>query len=77
MTLPTVRASLLALLAAAAFQGNVASGAEPIAPKVLVITMFGGEAKPWLEGRALDTRVPSPASLAPSPKSPATPPACA
>lgn len=26
--------------------------AEVIAPKVLVVTMFGGEAKPWLEGEA-------------------------
>ena len=30
---------------------------ETLAPKVLVITMFGGEAKPWLEGRKLDTKV--------------------
>jgi purine nucleoside permease len=26
--------------------------AQALAPKVLVITMFGGEAKPWLEGEA-------------------------
>jgi purine nucleoside permease len=29
----------------------------PIAPKVLVITMFGGEAKPWLDGEALTHKV--------------------
>jgi purine nucleoside permease len=27
--------------------------AQPVAPKVLVITMFGGEAKPWLAGENL------------------------
>ena len=42
-----------ALLAA----GGAASAAEKIAPKVVVITMFDGEAKPWLEGRKLDTKV--------------------
>ena len=31
--------------------------AEAIAPKVLVITMFAGEAKPWLAERKLDTKV--------------------
>ena len=31
--------------------------AEPIAPKVLVITMFAAETAPWLEGRPVDTLV--------------------
>ena len=30
---------------------------EPIAPKVLVVTMFAEETAPWLEGRPADTRV--------------------
>jgi purine nucleoside permease len=46
----------LAALAAVAIAGPAAA-ADPIAPKVMVITMFDGEAKPWLEGRALETRV--------------------
>jgi purine nucleoside permease len=31
-----------------------------MAPKVLVITMFGGEAKPWLDGDTLDQKIPVP-----------------
>jgi purine nucleoside permease len=31
--------------------------APPFAPKVLVVTMFGGEAKPWLEGESLTRRI--------------------
>jgi purine nucleoside permease len=34
-----------------------ARAGEPIKPKVLVITMFGEEAKPWLAGKKLDTKV--------------------
>ncbi|MFO1144778.1 MAG: purine nucleoside permease [Amaricoccus sp.] len=60
MTSPTARALLLALVVGAASQGDVALGAERIAPKVLVITMFADEAKPWLDGRAFDTRIPIP-----------------
>ena len=44
------------ILAAALFGAapTFALAAEPAtAPKVLVITMFGGEAKPWLDGDAL------------------------
>lgn len=44
------------MLVFAAF-GVEAAPAAPIAPKVLVITMFGPETAPWLEGRKLDTRV--------------------
>jgi purine nucleoside permease len=32
----------------------------PVAPKVLVITMFGGEAKPWLDGEALTIKLATP-----------------
>src|ERR1700691_2916378 len=31
----------------------IAALSRPVAPKVLIITMFGGEAKPWLDGEAL------------------------
>ncbi|SED74825.1 Purine nucleoside permease [Rhizobiales bacterium GAS191] len=31
--------------------------AQQMAPKVLVITMFSGEAKPWLEGEALTRKI--------------------
>ena len=44
-------------LFAAAFATTGAGLAAPIAPKVLVITMFGPETAPWLEGRKLDTHV--------------------
>ncbi|MFD9896746.1 purine-nucleoside phosphorylase [Mesorhizobium sp. NPDC059025] len=44
-------------LAAVLLSPPSAAFAQPIAPKVLVVTMFGGETKPWLEGRKLDTRV--------------------
>lgn len=46
-----------ALLLSAAALSSTASAADVIAPKVLVITMFGGEAKPWLEGRKMETRI--------------------
>lgn len=46
-----------AALAAAFVATSEARAEQPIAPKVLVITMFDGEAKPWLEGRKLDTKV--------------------
>ena len=48
----------LSLLAVAVASATAGAGlAAPIAPKVLVITMFGPETAPWLEGRKLDTRV--------------------
>jgi purine nucleoside permease len=49
--------SLLAVAVAVASATAGAGLAAPIAPKVLVITMFGAETAPWLEGRTLDTRV--------------------
>ncbi|OCC04353.1 purine nucleoside permease [Labrys sp. WJW] len=46
------------LAAALALIGSAhASAAERIAPKVMVITMFGEEAKPWLEARKLTTKI--------------------
>jgi purine nucleoside permease len=46
----------LCVLSAAALVAGPAV-AEPIAPKVLVITMFAPETEPWLKGRNLDTRI--------------------
>ncbi len=40
-------------LLAIAASGPAMAQAQPFAPKALVITMFGGETKPWLEGEAL------------------------
>lgn len=51
MSLKTL--TLSALLAAA----PALALAEPIAPKVMVITMFGAETKPWLENLTLDRKV--------------------
>jgi purine nucleoside permease len=45
-----------ALLLLAASQAALAQ-TQPFAPKVLVITMFGGEAKPWAEGEALTRKI--------------------
>ena len=45
-----------------------ATAADRIAPKVMVITMLDGEAKPWLEGRAFDTRVKVPGLSAGAPE---------
>ncbi len=57
------------ILALAAFALAAAPAlAEPIAPKVMVITMFGGEAKPWHEGRKLETRVAVPGLSAEAPE---------
>ncbi|GAB1581450.1 purine-nucleoside phosphorylase [Phyllobacterium phragmitis] len=48
---------LPALLAAGALG---ASAAEPVKPKVMVITMFGGETKPWLENEKAEIKIPVP-----------------
>jgi len=37
-----------------------ATAAETMKPKVMVITMFGGETKPWLEGEKTDIKIPVP-----------------
>jgi purine nucleoside permease len=44
---------VLAAALIAALSRPVAADESPVAPKVLIITMFGGEAKPWLDGEAL------------------------
>ena len=44
---------VLAAALIAALSRPVAADEPPVAPKVLIITMFGGEAKPWLDGEAL------------------------
>jgi purine nucleoside permease len=50
------RSRLAAALCLAA--AHLAVAAEPaITPKVLVIAMFGGEAKPWLDGEALGRKI--------------------
>ncbi|MBS9722316.1 purine nucleoside permease [Tianweitania sp. BSSL-BM11] len=51
------RFSAFALTAATMFAGTQAMAAEAMAPKVMVITMFAGEAKPWLAERKLDTKI--------------------
>src|ERR1700722_9082931 len=48
--------SLVGLLAAGGSRPACDQG-PPFAPKVLVVTMFGGEAKPWLQGETLTRRI--------------------
>jgi purine nucleoside permease len=48
--------SLAGLLGIAASNPACAQ-APPFAPKVLVVTMFGGEAKPWLQGETLIRKI--------------------
>jgi purine nucleoside permease len=47
------RTSVLAALLLVALCRPAGADSPAIAPKVVVITMFGGEAKPWLDGEAL------------------------
>jgi purine nucleoside permease len=56
-------------LAAAVFVAGlpIAADEPPTAPKVLVISMFGGEAKPWLEGEALGHKIAVPGLFKPYP----------
>jgi purine nucleoside permease len=49
--------SILVVSALMAAPGPTSAQAPPLAPKVLVITMFGGEAKPWLDGEALTRKI--------------------
>jgi purine nucleoside permease len=44
---------LAAALLLAALASPAAADSPQVTPKVLVITMFGGEAKPWLDGETL------------------------
>jgi purine nucleoside permease len=48
---------IIAALAVTLSATSPAAHAEQIAPKVLVITMFADEAKPWLDGRIFETKV--------------------
>src|SRR5215472_3803587 len=52
-----MRSRLLAALIAAGFARPAAADEPPLAPKVLVITMFVGEAKPWLDGTSLPRKI--------------------
>lgn len=52
---PLLRSTALGAVALAL--SSLAAHAAPIAPKVLVVTMFGEETKPWLAGRDLKTKV--------------------
>lgn len=54
-------------LAALAATAPTYALAAPIAPKVLVITMFGEETKPWLEKLALDQKIAVPGLSADAP----------
>jgi purine nucleoside permease len=47
------RSFVLAALSLAALSRPATADGPAIAPEVVVITMFGGEAKPWLDGEAL------------------------
>jgi purine nucleoside permease len=53
-------AVLAAALVAAALSRPAAADSPPVAPKVLVVTMFGGEAQPWLDGEALTRKLAPP-----------------
>jgi purine nucleoside permease len=48
---------VLAGLLGVAASDPTSAEAPSFAPKVLVVTMFGGEAKPWLEGETLTRRI--------------------
>ena len=48
---------LAAALLIATLSRPAAADSSATAPRVLVITMFGGEAKPWLDGEALTQKV--------------------
>ena len=50
----TLAASALSLFASTS---TFAEGTERVAPKVMVITMFGEEAKPWLEGEKFTQKI--------------------
>ncbi|RJG43486.1 purine nucleoside permease [Mesorhizobium sp. DCY119] len=54
--LKMLSASSLAAIAAL-ISATPQAKAETMTPKVLVITMFGGETKPWLEGEKLDRKI--------------------
>jgi purine nucleoside permease len=49
--------SLLAAALLVAGAQRVPADEPPLAPKVLVITMFAGEAKPWLDGASFPRKI--------------------
>ena len=54
-------------LSVLAFAAPAAAMAQPIAPKVMVITMFGAETKPWLDNLQLADKVAVPGLSADAP----------
>lgn len=55
---PTIAAcGLSTLLTLSAFAPALAQDTAKIAPKIMVITMFGQEAKPWLEGEKFTQQI--------------------
>jgi purine nucleoside permease len=48
---------LLAAALLVAVAQRVAADEPPLAPKVLVITMFAGEAEPWLDGASFQRKI--------------------
>jgi purine nucleoside permease len=56
-SMPASSLALSALALAVTSLASPALAAEKTAPKVLVITMFGAETKPWLEGEDPKTRI--------------------
>ncbi|MIL09887.1 purine nucleoside permease, partial [Salmonella enterica subsp. enterica] len=55
-------------LSALALATPNAAMAQTAAPKVLVITMFGAETKPWIEGVKLDKKIVVPGLAADAPE---------
>jgi len=51
------RFASIAIVLAGCFARPAVAQEPPLAPKVLVVTMFAGEAKPWLEHEALTRRI--------------------
>jgi purine nucleoside permease len=51
------RFATIAIVLISCFARGAAAEETPVAPKVLVVTMFAGEAKPWLEHEALTRKV--------------------
>jgi len=52
-----MRSRFMVVLLAAGLAWRAAADEPPLAPKVLVITMFAGEAKPWRDGGSFPRRI--------------------
>jgi purine nucleoside permease len=63
-----LRFGWLTTIGACLVASGPADAQAPLAPKVLVITMFGGEAKPWLEGEKLTHKIAVPGLSKPFPE---------